>query len=216
MPTKGGEKIQDSTKYDLILEAARSLFAEKGYESTTIADIALKAGIAVGTVYLYFHNKHEIYTAVGLYVKALVANTFQNPQLLSLPFDQLLDAMVDALFKMSHEHMTFMTFLQIDTYSCDEVEQHKRSHGQISDSLATIFEHAIARGDLAPFDTQMYAQMLTLMGSSIIHQCFALERGERENIFRAYLKEFLQRLFLGPSLREGIPEARQSEWQLPR
>jgi AcrR family transcriptional regulator len=85
---KGTEKIQDTAKYEAIVEAACTLFAEKGYEDTTIADIARSAGIAVGTVYLYFHNKHEIYTAVACNVEALMADAFQNPELLLLPFEQ--------------------------------------------------------------------------------------------------------------------------------
>ena len=43
-------------KREAILAAARTLFAQKGYEETTIADIAREAGIAVGTVYLYFRR----------------------------------------------------------------------------------------------------------------------------------------------------------------
>jgi hypothetical protein len=85
-----------------------------------------------------------------------------------------------------------------------EIELHKRSHESIGDALSAIFELAIKHGELAPFDTQMYAQILTLMGSSIIHQCFAIEQGEREELFCSRMKEILRRLFIGPSLREGL------------
>src|SRR5258707_7498487 len=40
-----------------ILDAATTLFAEKGFHSTTIKDIAKVAGIADGTIYNYFENK---------------------------------------------------------------------------------------------------------------------------------------------------------------
>ncbi|HEY0755918.1 MAG TPA: TetR/AcrR family transcriptional regulator [Ktedonobacteraceae bacterium] len=40
-----------------ILAAATQVFAEKGFHSTTIKDIAGKAGIAHGTIYNYFENK---------------------------------------------------------------------------------------------------------------------------------------------------------------
>ncbi len=62
------EKIAEETrpKRDAILDAARTLFAKQGYEETTIADIAGAAGVAVGTVYLYFRNKHEVYPSARL------------------------------------------------------------------------------------------------------------------------------------------------------
>ncbi len=44
-----------------ILEAARLVFAAKGYGDATVDDIADKAGIAKGTVYLYFPSKREIF-----------------------------------------------------------------------------------------------------------------------------------------------------------
>ena len=47
-----------------ILDAARSVFARKGFARGIIDEIADEAGIAKGTVYLYFHSKKEIYKAV--------------------------------------------------------------------------------------------------------------------------------------------------------
>ncbi len=42
---------------DQILDAAARLFAQKGFHTTTIRDIAKEAGIADGTIYNYFKNK---------------------------------------------------------------------------------------------------------------------------------------------------------------
>ena len=50
-----------------ILGAATDLFAKQGYRKTNIDDIARAAGIAKGTVYLYFKNKGAIaYSAIAL------------------------------------------------------------------------------------------------------------------------------------------------------
>jgi AcrR family transcriptional regulator len=43
-----------------ITKAAYSLFCERGYSGTTMADVALAAGVAVQTVYLVFHTKSEL------------------------------------------------------------------------------------------------------------------------------------------------------------
>lgn len=47
-----------------LLEVARSLFAHKGLEATTMNDIAKASGRGRRTLYTYFRNKEEIYYAV--------------------------------------------------------------------------------------------------------------------------------------------------------
>lgn len=44
-----------------LLGAARKLFAEKGFHAATVDDIAAAAGVAKGTVYLYYRSKQDIY-----------------------------------------------------------------------------------------------------------------------------------------------------------
>jgi TetR/AcrR family fatty acid metabolism transcriptional regulator len=43
-----------------ILDAAVSVFARKGYFAARVSDVAKKAGVADGTIYLYFRNKEDI------------------------------------------------------------------------------------------------------------------------------------------------------------
>ena len=50
----------DVDKRQLILDAATRVFAERGFFAAQVADIARRAGIAAGTVYLYFRSKDEI------------------------------------------------------------------------------------------------------------------------------------------------------------
>lgn len=47
-----------------ILEAAEHLFAEKGYEATTLRDVAAEVGIQNPSLYKHFENKAEIYEGV--------------------------------------------------------------------------------------------------------------------------------------------------------
>ena len=47
-------------KRELILGAATRVFAQSGYFNSKVADVAAEAGIADGTVYLYFKSKDEI------------------------------------------------------------------------------------------------------------------------------------------------------------
>lgn len=43
-----------------LLEAARALFRERGYEATTTRELSQRAGVATGTLFLYFKDKEQL------------------------------------------------------------------------------------------------------------------------------------------------------------
>src|SRR5438128_7882037 len=51
-------------KRDAILRAAIDVFAERGYFNAQVADVARAAGIAAGTVYLYFKSKDDLLVSI--------------------------------------------------------------------------------------------------------------------------------------------------------
>ncbi|MGN1385602.1 MAG: TetR/AcrR family transcriptional regulator [Bacillus sp. (in: firmicutes)] len=52
------------SKRDDIMEAALILFAERGYDGTTVPMIAEKAKVGAGTIYRYFENKESLVNAL--------------------------------------------------------------------------------------------------------------------------------------------------------
>jgi AcrR family transcriptional regulator len=65
MAAKRPRKKQDIEKRrGEILKAALDVFTEKGYGVATMPDIAQRAGVAAGTLYLYYPSKRELFIAV--------------------------------------------------------------------------------------------------------------------------------------------------------
>ncbi|WP_075620154.1 TetR/AcrR family transcriptional regulator [Paenisporosarcina indica] len=67
---------RDKPKYKQIIDAAVVVIAENGYHQAQVAKIAKQAGVADGTIYLYFKNKEDILISVfeekmGLFVENL-------------------------------------------------------------------------------------------------------------------------------------------------
>ena len=54
------KRTDKGEKYYRILDAAQKVFAENGFHSSKVSQIAKEAGIADGTIYLYFKNKDDI------------------------------------------------------------------------------------------------------------------------------------------------------------
>jgi TetR/AcrR family fatty acid metabolism transcriptional regulator len=65
-------------KYHRILEAAVKVFAEQGFYQSTIAQIAKEAGVADGTIYLYFKNKDDILVQFYEYKTGQIFERFRD------------------------------------------------------------------------------------------------------------------------------------------
>jgi len=71
-------KVKGNGKYHRILEAAVKVFAEQGFHQSTISQIAREAGVADGTIYLYFKNKDDILVQFFNYKTKLVFDRFRE------------------------------------------------------------------------------------------------------------------------------------------
>ncbi|MFH2219792.1 MAG: TetR/AcrR family transcriptional regulator [Pseudomonadota bacterium] len=71
-------KSKPNAKYHLILEAAVKVFAEQGFFQSTISQIAKEAGVADGTIYLYFKNKDDILIQFFAYKAKQVFDKFRE------------------------------------------------------------------------------------------------------------------------------------------
>lgn len=87
-----------SDKYQTILEAAIRTFARSGYHNSTVSQIAKEAGVADGTIYLYFKNKDDILENFFSYKTALVFDRFKEEV-------SLADNALDKLEKLINRHL---------------------------------------------------------------------------------------------------------------
>jgi AcrR family transcriptional regulator len=86
-----------------ILKAAGDIFARKGYAAATIPEIARSAGLASGTVYLYFPSKRDLFIAtIRQWMIAPLLRIFENES--NLNFSDLINmAITDRLELMQQE-----------------------------------------------------------------------------------------------------------------
>jgi len=70
------ERRKDARPTELI-DAALELFAEKGYAATRLDDVAARAGVSKGTLYLYFESKEDLFKAV---VRSAIVPAIQDAE----------------------------------------------------------------------------------------------------------------------------------------
>jgi AcrR family transcriptional regulator len=87
-------------------QAALELYRERGFEQTTVAEIAKRAGLTERTFFRYFADKREVLFSGGADLQALVVDAIAGAPQSAVPIDAIavaLDA-VAALFQDRREH----------------------------------------------------------------------------------------------------------------
>src|SRR5215207_8910446 len=64
MPVAAAARRDKIDKRDALLRAAIDTFAARGFFNAQVADVARAAGVAAGTVYLYFRSKDDLLTSI--------------------------------------------------------------------------------------------------------------------------------------------------------
>ena len=89
-PTQRWHRGKEARPAEL-LDAALEVFFEKGFAAARLEDIAARAGVSKGTVYLYFNNKEDVFDAL---VRAIPQANVEHVRALaadpSIPADELL------------------------------------------------------------------------------------------------------------------------------
>jgi AcrR family transcriptional regulator len=93
-------KDRKQNKRSLIIEAAARVFANRGYNSTLIAEIAAEAGIGKGTIYEYFPSKEDLFFSVfEWFVETTEAEAKVSISALGGSASERLKALNDALLR---------------------------------------------------------------------------------------------------------------------
>ena len=69
---------ETNLKEQIIIEAAEKLFLSKGYEDTTMDQIATESEFSKGTLYNYFNSKDELYLAIGVKAYEIIIDYTNN------------------------------------------------------------------------------------------------------------------------------------------
>ncbi len=161
---------------EAILEAAKSLFAERGYSEASISDLAHETGAAEGTIFHHFKNKEELYVSV-------LERTRDD---LTHELTRALDAepsktglaevenIIMTLFRLADEMpVDFILLSQSYAHQLATVNPTAREHLEslyqaLLGSIAGGIERGAADGSIAPGQTDSRALVILTMVTGLI------------------------------------------------
>ncbi|SDT98401.1 TetR/AcrR family transcriptional regulator [Desulfobacula phenolica] len=149
-----------------IINAARTVFSNKGFNSATMEEIASQAELSPGTLYLYFKNKEELHTSLSIEILKHLADEIQTVVSQDISVEEKIESFYDVfievynydpniLINLFHlqsgetlQNLSDEVLQQIKTYSA-------MAHGAIIDVVkqgieqgAFIDEHPVALADI--------------------------------------------------------------------
>jgi AcrR family transcriptional regulator len=173
-PTGGRRERERARRAQDILVAAERVFAVHGFDAATIEQIAQEAEYAVGTIYLYFKDKHALYAA--LFANKLSAMVDQVEQAARAaapanPADRLRDA-IRAQFEFHDANREFFEVLMrhrqgppaAGTADWKLIGQTlRRHHAVLVDLIARLQRRKIIRsGDCGDFAAALVGMVVHL------------------------------------------------------
>lgn len=116
-----------------IFDAARRLFAERGYSAVTNKDLAAEAGLTTGALYHYIESKLDLYVEVYADVQVLIYQRFQDAIDGADSFVGKLEAVFDAANDLTREDPSMARLI-------GSVRSDAKRHKEVRERLAAVVE----------------------------------------------------------------------------
>ena len=171
---KSKEEVVQEYRIQSIQEATMRVIARKGMAAATMQEIAEEAGVAKGTIYLYFRDRDELVEKT--FESAMCQLREQIDEVLDreMPFDEKIRAVMAAqlgFFANNREFFRLYLSLRMPDGTTARTRRQKRTcHPQYRDrvqKLADVLKGAMARGEIREVDPYRMA-LFIIEGSTAI------------------------------------------------
>ncbi|MDR7463608.1 MAG: helix-turn-helix domain-containing protein, partial [Armatimonadota bacterium] len=137
MRTQERRERERQARREQILKAAEAVFSEKGFLNATTEEIAQRAEVAVGTLYLYFRSKEEMYVSLLFESLEIFPHKLEQIRALDVSPDEKLRALWDFLCAYYRDYPAYyriLTFLHNEglqeAVSSEVIEEIKKRTGR--------------------------------------------------------------------------------------
>lgn len=135
---------RDKPKYKQIVDAAIIVIAENGYHQAQVSKIAKEAGVADGTIYLYFKNKEDILISVFKEKMAIFIEDLEEILKKNISTSEKLFKMIDNHFRLLHEDRYYAIVTQLELRQTNK-ELRMQINGVLKEYL-TLLDNILKEG----------------------------------------------------------------------
>ena len=178
----GKREQNKETNKAIILDAAKEVFAEKGYHNASISDILRKTSLARGTFYLYFQNKESIFEELVqiLYMEMITEiKSFQKAAVqVPTSYSETLISTVSSLFWSMEKHRALVKIFLNSTSEIDPVfdkiiETYMK---KLQDTVRSILLLYYRKKNLSERQIQLFTHLIFGGFKEIVYQWLVKEK----------------------------------------
>ena len=165
--TKERKEREKAARRDAILEAAKSVFFERGYHTATMDQIAEKVELSKGSLYLHFPSKEELYISLLVEGLAELCKRFDQAVQTSRGWEEKLLRIADAYYGFYQENPNYFKILfffqhgEIASKVSDELYQECFNKGtQCLDFISQAIQEGMDAGAIKQQDPATQAVVL--------------------------------------------------------
>ena len=171
--------------------AARKVFAREGFDGTTIADIAREAGVAAGTVYLYYASKIDLFAALNAQLYDVINTALREAD---APPDLVggTRARVRAVFRACSRDRDLLRLIFLNPDPRTEVARRmKHADEQRLRPLAELFSGGMTAGLVRKEDPTLLARLVTGAVTIGLYQCFVQSDGSCQETYETVVSDMI-------------------------
>ena len=143
MTTAERREREKAKRIETIMDAALEIFAEKGLKNTTMDDVAERAELSKGTIYLYFKSKEHLFFAIDLRAGQLLKERFSEAAAKEVTGLNKVRAIGRAYYKFCFD---FPNFFKAMSY-VDRMDA--KTFGKIAEEMSPVGTQSFQQSSLA-------------------------------------------------------------------
>ncbi|MGH2685711.1 MAG: TetR/AcrR family transcriptional regulator [Actinomycetota bacterium] len=194
-------KQPDVRRQDLV-DAAIKVFAEKGINRTTVADLTAAAGVAKGTFYIYFDSKEHL---LGALKELMVSEILEHATTLYSrvgrdDWETLLDATVESMTDFFIDRQDMMQVMVQEGVTPETNELFAELETKVDQMFATAIQLGIDSGAFHATDAQMTGRLIHAAFEGTLKNAILYGGGIDRDRFMAAAKEMVRKMLAPPAV----------------
>jgi AcrR family transcriptional regulator len=190
-------KARSMAKRDAILAAALDEFSARGFAAARLEDVARRAGVAKGTIYLYFRDKESLFQELIRAMLTPLVGTIEALGAADVPLaalsDRIVDLFVREIYETRRKDVIRLMIAEGRRFPKLAEFYYREVLARVIAAMRALLARAAARGEVAE-DLARFPQLVAAPGLIAIVWNGLFERFEPLDV-RAMLKTHFQLLF---------------------
>ncbi len=171
--------VDKEAKKKLILDAALEVFISKGYHNVTVSDIARRAGISKGSLYVYFRSREELFRELFDYMARYHREHFLKKMASGLSAEEKVRDII-AYYVRSYDRREKFLYILIDyiahNRASDERHFYKRTladiYARFIKEVSSVITEGIETGAFRTVDVEAVAHSILTVADGMMFQHF--------------------------------------------